>query len=208
MSYSARLFNGRTMYCIHCYHLYPPRHNATTSDADLTPDCCPNTQHTYPTVTFLHACYMYMRTHIRFLFHNTRIFIYSFITTHTYWFNILLRIMPICILLYTFHLLQLRSVNCLNIELSIYLHVCIYISISIYLNNLKVQVWSPRKLNRFAFELFRPHKAAEQQNAPRMHKRVASLHQPIKTISTGSAHDYRPFPSVPHVGAFFRHVFW
>jgi len=37
----------------HYYHLYLPRHNATTSDTELTPDCCPNTQHTYPIVIFL-----------------------------------------------------------------------------------------------------------------------------------------------------------
>jgi len=78
---SARFFYGRTMYCTHYYHLYPPCHKATTSDTELTPDCCPNTQHTYPTVTFLHACYI--RTHSRFFFHNTRIFNHSLLHTRT-----------------------------------------------------------------------------------------------------------------------------
>jgi len=77
----ATLSYGRTMYCTHYYHLYPPRHNATTSDTEFTPDCCPNTQHIYPTVTFLHTCYI--RTHIRFFFHNTRIFIHLLLHTRT-----------------------------------------------------------------------------------------------------------------------------
>jgi len=81
MSYSATSFYGRTMYCTHYYHFYPPCHNATTSDTELTPDSCPYTQHTYPTVTFLHACYI--RTHIRIFFHNTRIFIHSLLHTRT-----------------------------------------------------------------------------------------------------------------------------
>ena len=34
MSYSARLFSGRTTYCTLCCHRYPPRHNDTTSDND------------------------------------------------------------------------------------------------------------------------------------------------------------------------------
>jgi len=52
--------------------------SATTSD---TPDCCPNTQHTYLTLTFLHSCYI--KTHIRFFFHNTRIFIHLLLRTRT-----------------------------------------------------------------------------------------------------------------------------
>jgi len=31
------------------------RHNATTSDTELTPDCCLNTRHICPTVTYLSA---------------------------------------------------------------------------------------------------------------------------------------------------------
>jgi len=53
----------------------------TTSDTERTPDCCQNTQHTYPTVTFVHACYT--RTHVRFLFHNTRTLIHSLLGLHT-----------------------------------------------------------------------------------------------------------------------------
>jgi len=37
--------------------------------------------HTSPTVTVLHACYI--KTHIRFLFHNTRIFIHSLLHART-----------------------------------------------------------------------------------------------------------------------------
>jgi len=36
----ATLSYGRTIYCTHYYHLYPPRHNAKTSNTELTPDCC------------------------------------------------------------------------------------------------------------------------------------------------------------------------
>jgi len=39
--------------------------------------------------------------------------------------------MPVCILLYTFRLLQLRSVNCLNKDLSICL--CLSVCLSIWL---------------------------------------------------------------------------
>jgi len=117
MSYSTRLFYGRTMYCTHYYHLYPPRHNATTSDTELTPDCCPNTRHTYPIVFFLHACYI--RIHIRvFFFHNTRTFIHSFYT-HTYWFNVLFSCRSAC---YCTHSI------CYNCVLSIVL-IKIYLSI-------------------------------------------------------------------------------
>jgi len=92
----------------------------------LTADCCPNTQHTYPTVPFLHACYI--RTHIRFFSHNTRIFIHALL--HTCTDLTFFVFMPICILLYTFHLLQLRSVNCLNKDLSIYPSVYLLLSSS------------------------------------------------------------------------------
>jgi len=69
----------------HVLHtLQPPLSIAFTTLQPQTPSSLPTVSRTlntlnYPTVTLLHACYV--RTHIRFFFHNTRIFIHSLLHT-------------------------------------------------------------------------------------------------------------------------------